>query len=397
MATLAAVPGLRRLLPVLLLTVTLLAVPAMASARVPQGFVGMMADGPLFDRHVNLSRQFDTMVGSGVESLRIVFNWSVAQPYPSFAAAPPSKRSHYANVGGVPTDWSTTDGQVIQAAAHGLTIMPTVMWAPAWGGQVNSTSGGYFMPRSGPYAAFVAALARRYGPQGTLWSANPRLRRLPIRLWQVWNEPNLSQYWQPSDFPGGYVNVLRATRSAVRGVDPGAKIVLAGMPNKSWEDLARIYQVPGARSAFDVAAVHPFTAQPAGVLTILSLVRDAMRAAGDGNKPLIASEISYPSAVGKGSQHYPFSTTESGQAHNLGVLLSLLASHRNSLHLMAFYHYTWVGREHRGDKDFSFAGLFRFNGTGLVTKPAFGAFRHAALGMEGCRVKGPVATHCSRR
>ena len=61
---------------ILTLTPAVLAAAPAASARVPQGFVGMMADGVLFDHHISLTHQLDLMVASGVESLRTVFDWS---------------------------------------------------------------------------------------------------------------------------------------------------------------------------------------------------------------------------------------------------------------------------------------------------------------------------------
>ena len=82
-------------------------------------------------------------------------------------------------------------------------------------------------------------------------------------MWQIWNEPNTST-WPIQPFAKTYVALVRAARTAISRVDPGAKVVLAGMPNYSWHDLETIYRVRGARRLFDVVAIHPYTAQPAG-------------------------------------------------------------------------------------------------------------------------------------
>jgi len=272
-----------------------------------------------------------------------------------------------------------------------------ILFAPQWAAAPAGLPGSYAVPASdATYGTFAAALARRYGPHGAYWRSHPRSRAVPIRLWQIWNEPNLTLYWPAARFPAGYVDLVHAAHDAIRKVDPGAKIVLAGMPNDSWNILPKIYAVPGASRYFDVVAVHPFTKYPAGVITILQMVRDAMNQAGDTRKPIIASEVSFPSALGRSSQNFGFETTEAGQARNLRALIPLLAGARNRLHLMAFYHYNWIGREHRHDKSFSFAGLLRLNGR-LVAKPAFAAFRAAALAVEGCRVKSSLATRCAKR
>jgi hypothetical protein len=389
----------RLLLSVLLSIAVLGSVPAASSARVPQGFVGMMADGQLLSGQVNLGRQLDNMVSTGVESLRTVFNWAGAEPYATWADVPAAQRSRFTDANGRPIDFSSSDTIVGAAAQRGLSVMPVILFTPQWAAAPVTVKGSYPDPASAAtFAAFTTVLVQRYGPHGSFWRSHPRIRAVPIRMWQIWNEPNLSLYWYES-FPDAYVNLVHAAHDAIHQVDPGAKVVLAGMPNNSWDAVASIYRVPNASHYFDVVATHPFTAQPAGVITILQRVRDAMNQAGDTRKPIIASEVSFPSSVGKApSQHFGFETTEAGQARNLRALLPLLAAARNRLHLLAFYHYNWIGREHRGDKSFSFAGLLRMTQRNrLVAKPALAAFRGAALAIEGCRVKGTLATRCRKR
>jgi len=53
-----------------------------APGPVPQGFVGVDVDGPMFgpDTPINFSNQLKTMVSSGVQSVRVAFRWAAAQP-----------------------------------------------------------------------------------------------------------------------------------------------------------------------------------------------------------------------------------------------------------------------------------------------------------------------------
>lgn len=397
-------PAPRRLLTVLLCLAAVVAVPASAGARVPQGFVGIIADYPLLSPHVNLNRQLSTMVSSGVESLRAVFNWGTMQPYPNWSEVPVDQQSHFSDAGGLPFDFRAADRIVGAASQHGLTILPVVLFAPHWAAAPDTPSGAFDRPASAQtFAEFTAVLVQRYGPNGTYWRAHPRTRKVPIRMWQIWNEPNLPQYW-PQDTGNStadvaqYVDLVHAAHDAIKGSDAGAKVVLAGLPNDSWTYLRKLYSVPGARNYFDVAAVHPFTKTPKGVMEILGFVRQAMNRARDGRKPIIASEVSFPAAIGQPvRQKFGFETTEAGQARDLAQLLPMLAAHRRALRLIGFYHYNWVTHKHSGDTSFDFAGLFKLAGWRLVAKPAYQAFRTAALAMESCRVKGPLATQCRRR
>ena len=367
-------------------------------AGVPQGFVGVDIDGPLFDpdSQIDLNNQMASMVGNGVESVRAAFNWAAAQPYVNWSQVPSAERSQFVTgPAGRPISYAATDEIVGDAARHGLSVLPTLLYAPAWDAQKNP--GGFKIPmRDAPYAEFAAAMVRRYGPHGSFWGQNPQISRRPVRMWQVWNEPNISAYWR-QPFAKGYVPLLRITRQAIKQADPGAKIVLGALTNLAWHSIGQVYAVKGARRLFDVVSVNGFTSTPSDVILYLRLMRHAMDRYGDTTKPLIASELSWPSAKGQTSQRNDFNTTENGQARDIAQLLPMIGAWRTRLGLSGFYYYTWMGNEFKGAPAFSFSGLVRFTQSGQVkTKPALGAFRRGALALEGCRAKGGTATRCVR-
>jgi len=214
-------------------------------------------------------------------------------------------------------------------------------------------------------------------------------------MWQIWNEPNLAPYWaiQPN-FESSYVALLRAAHNAIKSADPRARVILAGMVNASWESIAQIYKVRGARRLFDVVGVHPYTHYPQGVITILTDVRQVMNAAGDTRKPIVADEVGWNSSAGKSPQHFGIETSEAGQARNLAALLPMLGQQRSRLGLLGFDYYDWAGVETPGGDEFDFAGLWRFSNSRFIRKPAFGVFHRDALALEHCRQKASVATRC---
>jgi polysaccharide biosynthesis protein PslG len=370
---------------------------AQALTPVPRGFVGIVVDEPVWpDAFVNLPQQLDVMVASGVESMRVVFDWSQAQPYQSWSQVPQADQSQFVNVGGIPTNFTAYDALVGGAAARGLTVLPVIENAPAWDGQTYP-GGIVALPRTpAPYAAFVRALVRRYGSGGTFWSANPQIPKVPITMWQIWNEPNIPAFWPQQPYYSRYVTLLRAASAAVRSSDRKAKVVLAGLPNYSWIELARLYKFRGFRRLFDVVAVHPYTKTPQGVITIIGYARRAMDLAGDAAKPIVADEISWPSSLGRTIHNvgYDFATTESGQATNLGKVMPLLVKNRDRLGIGAFYYYDWAGQDRPNFLAFDFSGLFAFGDDQFTPKPAYGVFRRAALAMEGCQAKIGRASDC---
>jgi hypothetical protein len=361
----------------------------------PPRFIGVNVDPFVFgsDVDIDLSQQFNLMVSSGVESVRAAFSWAGAQPFGTPADVPADQQAQFTTIGGVPTDFSATDQVVGDAARRGLTVLPAVLYAPAWDAKNNRH--GFDPPkRPGPYANYLTALIGRYGPHGSYWSSHPDVPKLPVRQWQIWNEQNLSYYWtQP--FAKTYVALLKAAHDAIKKADPGAKVVLGALTNFAWRAIGQLYAIRGARSLFDVAAVNGFTKHVSGVITFMHLMRRTMNRAKDPMKPLIATEVSWPSSQGKSSDRFDFDTTEAGQARNIAAVMPLLAAQRAQLRLSAFYIYTWVGPETKHAEAFAFAGLLRYSNGAVTAKPALAAFRRQALALERCREKGAVATKCS--
>lgn len=367
-----------------------------AAGRHPAGpLIGAMFDGPVLGPRVDLNHQLDLAVSSGVESLRVAVDWSSAQPYQSLAQVPSAQRGSFTDVGGVPTRFADLDRVASAAAARGLSLLPVVLSTPRWAaaGPRASIS---TPPRPAAYGAFVGALVHRYGPHGSFWSSHPKLPAVPVRMWQVWNEPDFARYWSVQPFAPSYVKVLAAAHAAIKQADSGAQVVLAGLPEFSWQYLAQIYAVPGARALFDTVAIHPYTARPAGVIEILARVRAVMDRAGDARKPLLATEITWPSSQGHAPPQFGVGTTEAGQAMLLGQVMPLLERNRARLRLNGFYWYTWMGDESRRSSAYAFdyAGLLGYADGRVVTKSALAVFRRWALALEHCAGKVASATEC---
>ena len=372
-----------------------LALPAAAAARVPQGFVGMNVDGPLLGASVNLDAQMGAMARSGVESIRVAFYWSEEQPVSSFIFIAPSDAPRFQDIGGIPTDFSSSDAIVAAAARHGISVLPNVQQAPAW---ASRHPGNPASPPLGtaPYANFLAALAGRYGPKGSFWKDNPGIHKVPIRDWQIWNEPDAARYWSDQPWVADYTALLKASRASLRSVDRGARTVLAGFPSRSWVSLARLYKA-GARRYFDVAAVHPFSLPVANIPRILVEDRRVMAKYHDHAKPIFITETSWPSAKGKTTLRYGFEVTQGGQAAKVKGVLATLGREYRKLNVQRAYWYTWISLDSATDAPFDYAGLIHMDPNGpLVKKPAFKAFTQAALRLEGCRSKTAVATSCKR-
>ena len=363
--------------------------PAAAAEPVPARFFGVVAepdllnDAALAPAGTTLENEMGTMGEAGVGAIRTSFFWARIQPYRTWDDIPAEAHHRFTDVEGRPYAFAETDRLVGAAAARRIDVLPVLLWSPAWAAKYRNE---FASPPKDPkaYAQFAAVLAGRYGPGGVFWREHPELAPRPIRDWQLWNEPTMLGFWLDQPFAKGYVKLLKAARPALRRVDPKARVVLAGLVYDSPAALRAIYRA-GGRNHFDVVGLHPFTLQVKNVALLVEQARETMSAYGDGRKPALVTELSWPSAKGKVPRQYGYEMDEKGQAARVAAALPYLAKRRRALRIERVYWYTWLTREVDPDYPFDYAGLRRLEPDRVVAKPAFGAFRRTALGLQGLR------------
>ncbi len=232
----------------------------------------------LWGSDAEVDADLDAVAATGAKWLRFDFDWQSAEP----------TRGTYR--------WKYIDRVVNKARARGLRILATPAYTPTWARPAGTSD------KHGPtdptaYAAFVKAAAQRYAPLG-------------VHHWEIWNEPNISEFWQPVPNVAHYAALLRASAAAIRSVDPKAVIVSAGLaPAADTADghfvsprtfLSRLYQA-GAGPSFDAVGMHPY-AWPYGISAVgdwnqwysLPKTYDIMVANGDGAKRIWATEYGAP-------------------------------------------------------------------------------------------------------
>jgi hypothetical protein len=378
-----------RVLLVALTLLTVLATPAPAAERrVPQGWLGVTVDGPVSAHDPG---EWNRMASAGVETVRTSIRWYEVQPYAP-GGVPADERSRFRDMAGVPTDLSKFDAIVGAASSRRMAVLPVIHLAPAWAA-VRPCD--FASPPSDPatLGRFCAALVSRYGPNGSFWRERPDLPRMPIRAWQVWNEPNLSGFWSEQPFARSFVPSLRAAASALRTADPGAQVVLAGLTNRSWLGLRTIYNA-GGRGSFDAVALHPYTRRPRDVLRVIRLARRVMRKHGDAALPIWVTELSWPASKGRVRGNAGFEVSDRAQAKRLRAAMRLLAAARRRLRVQRVFWYTWLSTEN-GPSVFDWSGLRRMRDGGTVSAPALATFRRVARRLEGCRKAERDARRCA--
>ena len=131
-----------------------------------------------------------------------------------------------------------------------------------------------------PGRGFLQVLVARYGPAGR--ASGRAAQRLPIRRWQIWNEPNFVLFWHPAARPREYARLLdvsaRASAGRTRGEDrPRRDRAGRGRDEDRGPSCAGSCGSPGRGRDADVVALHPYSAS-----TPADRLRGAPEPGGDG-------------------------------------------------------------------------------------------------------------------
>jgi hypothetical protein len=320
-----------RALTAALAVVTALAVFAASAAALPSKFFGVVPQSVLSQE------QFNTLQQGGVKTMRVPLSWGTVQP-----------------TRGAKYEWGSFDPLIERAAKSGIELLPFVIGTPTWAvpnATVPGTGGAKapaHLPATGSAAtawdAFLEAAVHRYGAGGTYWQENPLVPQVPVKAWQVWNEPNF-KYFVAKPNPAEYGKLVKNSSKAIKTADPSAQVILAGLfakpaggrrlagkrvanpTSSNWFGayfLEQMYKTnPGIKTKFQGVSLHPYVARYRQLPAEIEETRKVMTAAGDGAKGLWITELGWSSESPQGPSNV-FAVGASGQARELKGAFTLL-------------------------------------------------------------------------
>jgi hypothetical protein len=208
------------LLSILALLVTF-ALPTAASAT--RGLTTGFSDGDEYQGADTSQRNLwlDRTVAAGAGIVRLSVEW------PAIAGA--TKPPDPTNPGSASYDFSSVDGAVAAAEAHGLKVLLSINHAPTWAEGPNrpaSAQAGTWMPNPSDVADFAQAVAARY---------SGGFMGLPaVQAIEIWDEPNSGDWLTPqftgTSFTGAdhYRDMLNASYASIKSVNPTVQVVVGG-------------------------------------------------------------------------------------------------------------------------------------------------------------------------
>lgn len=133
------------------------------------------------------------------------------------------------------------------------------------------------------FAAFAEAAAKRYTGRGILW--------------EIWNEPNIKQFWNSQPSVEDYCKLVEEVAPRIKAADPGGQVV-AGATSQipmSWlEDCFKA----GLLKSIDILSVHPYRSKsPETVIGDYAKLRVLIKQYAPAGKeiPIISGEWGYSS------------------------------------------------------------------------------------------------------
>jgi hypothetical protein len=306
----------------------------------------------------------DLMAQGGVTVVRHDAAWNDSEPNAPDAAT-----------GEHTYRWTSTDAAATALASHGLTWYPILDYAAGWAAVVpGDVMSGTRPGVAADYAAYAAAFAARYGPDGAFWAEHPELPKLPVAAYELGNEPNAAMFWRDqASAPEVYADMYAAARAAIKSVDPSTPVVSAGLLDanvmKPSVFLRRMLRrQPALRTRIDAVGYHPYQMSYAGMRDGIVTLRATMKALGLKSTPIEITEAGMTTKW----------VSEAVRAKAIGGLARTLPTDRK-LNVTRFIPYEWTSSQ-QGDSFNDYWGIMYPDGSPTATGAAYLSAVRAAPG-----------------
>jgi hypothetical protein len=307
-----------------------LAVAPMAAIVQSPTSIGVADASLYFDSPADVDKTLDTLQSLGVQNVRIDIPWAGVQKWDSTSY-----------------DWTAVDQVVNAAAARNMGVLGVLNATPIWAGSPYLSGA----PNPQAYATFASAVANRYGAK--------------ISAYEIWNEPNASNFFNPVD-PTAYTRLLQAAYPAIKAANPSAMVIggvvgsvgtFGGLTMTPEAFIAGMYSA-GAKGSFDALSFHPYqyflpfsagAQQAESPLNQLDAIRQLMVANGDVALKIWATEYGEPTSVVTEQQQAAyikdFLTTWQAQAGAGPIFLDTTRDSASALYVddsLGLYYDNWT-------------------------------------------------------
>jgi hypothetical protein len=322
-----------------------------------------------------MEEQLNIVQSSGASVLRVDVGWSSLQQ---------TDGSEYEG-------WylAKLDKLVEGADARGIKLLLTLEGTPCWASSAPESikqgcrgewwsRGVQNYPPNNPesYASALAFLVKRYEQK--------------VYAWEIWNEPNLSEFWNTSEPAVEYVKLVKAAYPAAKAADPETTVVAGAISQSDYEFTAQLFQL-GIKGYFDAFSIHAYSedASPAAARSNprysfvdgVPKIHETMLAYGD-TAPLWITETGYSTSTTRSGPAWVDGVSEAEQAQYIAEQAAMVKS-------WPYVAVTvWYELENESEEASNLNanyGLLHCNG---APKPAWGSFLAAVQLLQDTSTEG---------
>jgi hypothetical protein len=361
------------------LAALLVLVPATAQAAAPR-YVGAQTH-PFWSGSTtaDFDKELDKLAEAHATSVRIDLSWSTLE----LAGKGKYDSAYVAKVDRFMTD----------AAARGIKVVATFWTTPCWASSAPATvkqscAGAWWDRGVQLYAPTVAA---DYA-DAAAWVAQRWAGQLAAL--EVWNEPNLADFFTSSSPAADYAPMLKAAYPKVKAAAPGVAVIGPSMAFADGDFLEALY-AQGIKGSFDGISFHPYnewrdpydnwqakwrkyTFAPG-----VEWIRDVMVAHGDADKKLWLTEFGWSSCLPGGTDKV--CVTQAQQAQFTGDAMRIIRDRWSFVEGAFIYNLRAKGTV-ATDRETSYGLLNR----DFSAKPAYDSFKTALAELGGAPAPNPT-------
>ena len=201
------------------------------AAKASSSLVGVNSSLSTYEGLASAEADARLMEGAFTRYAREEFEWNRVEP-----------RNGY-------FEWFKFDRAVAVAKARNVDVVGKLVYTADW---ASSAPAG------------TAAADVRYYPPKDINDWNDYVRQTvnrykdSVKVWEVWNEPNIDKYWKPAPSAAGYATLLKSANSIIKAASPDSTVLVGGLANGLPEAYMNSMISNGAGNSFDGVAVHMY-------------------------------------------------------------------------------------------------------------------------------------------
>ncbi|MBT3374576.1 MAG: hypothetical protein HN742_22165 [Lentisphaerae bacterium] len=182
------------------------------------------------------------------------------------------------------------------AREHGMHILGILGFPPKWASTAPADAARpwVYKPDLEAFSRYVETTTRRFAGL--------------VDHWEIWNEPNISVFWEPEPDAGEFFDVVQVGYAAAKKGNPGCTVITPGLAGAGSHGVPFLDELieAGAAEHCDAISIHPYrqtTPEESDLAGDLLRICELTEKHG-GRRPLWITEWCWTTQIGGGSSEY---------------------------------------------------------------------------------------------